>query len=190
MQFQLELIAAVAASVLFPGNPSFAQEPAPAYRVLDAPGVCLLCGGAHYVVIDSHDRVHDFYVELKERCREAQSPERWRKSVADLRIDYENEAIVAMYEVIGTGGKPSLKIARLHAGVLSAAIAWETGPPPHVPIATAGCITFAVKKAVVQTVTISRGGVLNKTTEALSLPVLGSRPNQSLKSTDPAQDAR
>jgi hypothetical protein len=177
MQIQLKLIAAVAVCVLFLGHPSFAQDPESAYRVLGGPGACLPCGVAHYVVIDSQDKVHHLYVELKERCREAQSPETWHKSVTDLRIDFENEAIVAMYEVIGTGGKPSLKIAGLQGGVLRAAIAWDTGPPPHVPIASAGCITFAVKKSVVHTVTIMRRGVLNKTNESLSLPVLGGRPN-------------
>jgi hypothetical protein len=134
--------------------------------------------------------VHDLYAELKEKCRDAESPERWRNSVSDLGVDFENEAIVAMYEVIGTGGKPSLEIAGLLEGVLRAAIAWDTGAPPHVPIATAGCLTFAVKKSAVHTVTIIRGGVLNKTKEELSLKVSGSRPNKSLKPTNPAQGSR
>ena len=178
------------ACVLFLGNPVFADDPESAYRVLGGPVACLPCGGAPYVVIGSQDRVHDLYAELKEICREAQSPERWRNSVTELGIDFENEAIVAMYEVIGTDGNPSLEIAGLQQGVLRAAIAWDTGPPPHVPVATAGCITFAVKKSVVHTVTIVRGGVLNKTKDELSLKVSDSRPNNSLKPTSPAQGRR
>jgi hypothetical protein len=189
MQFQVVLIPAVTACLLL-GNPSFAYDPESAYRVLGGPVACLPCGGAHYVVIDSQDRLHDVYAELKEICREPQSPERWRKSVTDLGIDFENEAIVAMYEVIGTGGKPSLEIAGLDEGVLRAAIAWETGPPPHVPIASAGCITFAVKKSVVHTIAIIRGGVLNKSQAELSLAVSGSRPNESLKPANAAQGGR
>jgi hypothetical protein len=181
MQFQSGLISAVTACVLFLGNPSLADDPESAYRILRGPAACLPCGGEPYIVIDSQDRVRDLYAELKETCREAQSPERWRDSVTDLGVDFESEAIVAMYEVIGTGGKPSLEIAGLQEGVLRAAIAWDTGPPPHVPIATAGCITFAVKKSAVHTVTIVRGGVLNKTKEELSLKVSDRRPNKSLR---------
>jgi hypothetical protein len=190
VQYQLGLISGVTACVLLWSNPSFAQDPRAAYRVLRGTAACLPCGGAHYIVIVSQDRVQDLYTELKERCREAESPERWRNSVTDLGIDFENEAIVAMYEVIGTGGKPSLKIAGLQDGVLRADIAWDTGPPPHVPIATAGCVTFAIKKSVIHTVTIKRGGVLNKTNEELSLAISGSRPNKSLKPTNPGQGGR
>jgi hypothetical protein len=139
--------------------------------MLESSAACLPCGGAAYVVIDSQDRVRDLYVELKERCTEAQAPERWRKAITDLGMDFENEAIVAMYEVIGTGGKPSLETTGPEEGLLRAAIAWETGPPPHVPIATAACMAFAVRKSLVHTVTIAPGGVLNKTTEGLSLAV-------------------
>lgn len=32
----------------------------------------------------------------------------------------------------------------------------------HVPIASAACVTFAVNKSLVHTVTITRGGVLNR----------------------------
>ena len=190
MRFQLGWVAAVTAWALFLGNPSLAADPESAYRILQGPVACLPCGGAPYVVIDSQDRVHDLDAELKEECRDAQSPERWRNSVTDLGVDFEIEAIVAMYEVIGTGGTPSLEIVWPQEGVLRAAIAWDTGPPPHVPIATAGCITFAVKKSAVHTVTIVRGGVLNKTKEELSLRVSESRPNTSLKPTNPAQASR
>lgn len=190
MQFQAGMIAALTACVVVPGNPSFAEDPESAYRVLDGPVVCLPCGGPSYFVIDSQDRVIDLYSALKERCSEVQSPETWRKSVTDLGIDFDNEAIVAMYEVIGTGGKPSLEIAGLQEGVLRAAIAWDTGPPPHVPIATAGCITFAVKKSAVHTVVITSGGVLHKTKEELSLEVSDRRPNESLRPTGPAQGRR
>jgi hypothetical protein len=89
----------------------------------------------------------------------------------DLRIDLRDEAIVTMYEVIGTGGKPSLRITGPENKVLNAAIAWDTGPAPHVPIATAACLTFAVLKSAVDRVDFMPGGVLNKSRGKLSLPV-------------------
>jgi hypothetical protein len=97
----------------------------------------------------------------------------------DLSIDFRDEAVVTMYEVIGTGGKPSIHITGPENGVLKAAIVWDTGPPPHVPIATATCFTFAVLKSVVKRIDIMPGGVLNKTREALSLSVLTGRPNKA-----------
>jgi hypothetical protein len=190
MQFQLRLISAVTASVLLLGKPGFADDPESAYRVLRGPVACLPCGGAPYVVIDSQDRVQDLYAELKEMCGEARSPETWRKSVTDLGIDFDDEAVVAMYEVIGTAGQPSLELTGPQEGVLRAAIAWHTGPPPHVPVATAACITFAVKKSAVHTVTITSGGVLHQTKEELSLEVSDRQHNQSLKPTNPAQGSR
>jgi hypothetical protein len=190
MRFEAGLMAALAACVLFPGQPSFAGDPESAYRVLDAPAVCLPCGGPSYVVIDSQDRVNDLHAPLDERCDEAQSPEMWRKSVTDLGIDFEIEAIIAMYEVIGTAGQPSLEITGPQEGVLRAAIGWHTGPPPHVPVATAACMTFAVKKSAVHTVTITSGGVLQKAKEELALEVSDRRPNQSLKPTNIAQGGR
>lgn len=190
MRFEAGLIAALAACVLFPGQPSFAGDPVAAYRVLDGPAVCLPCGGPSYFVIDSQDRVNDLHAALKERCGEARSPETWRKSVTDLGIDFDIEAIVAMYEVIGTAGQPSLELTGPQEGVLRAAIAWHTGPPPHVPVATAACMTFAVRKSAVDTVTITSGGVLHKAQEELSLEVSGRQHNQSLKPTNPAQGSR
>jgi hypothetical protein len=46
MQFLSGLISAVTACVLFQANPSFAQDPASAYRVFEGPVACLPCSGA------------------------------------------------------------------------------------------------------------------------------------------------
>jgi hypothetical protein len=103
----------------------------------------------------------------------------------DLSIDFRDEAIITMYEVIGTGGKPSLQITGPESKVLKAAIAWDTGAPPHVPIATAACFRFAVLKSAVDRVDVMPGGVLNKTREERSLPVVAARPNKAVADDAP-----
>jgi hypothetical protein len=184
MQRSLIVSVVVACFHIF-GEPSFAGSPKSAYRVLQGTGACLPCGAESYVVIDSQDKLEDLYTELKEKWRESQAPDTWRQSIMDLSIDFRDEAIVTMYEVIGTGGKPSLHITGPESKVLKAAIAWDTGPPPHVPIATAACFTFAVLKSVVNRIDVMPGGVLNKTREELSLPVVTSRPNKAAAADAP-----
>lgn len=181
MKLKWRLIPLVTALIFYSATGGCAQDSESTYRVLESTGVCLPCGDEAYVVIDSEDKVRDLHADMQEGCPDAQSAETWRQAVNDLGIDFEHEAIVAMYEVIGTGGNPSLAVTGPEEGVLRAAIAWETGPPPHVPIATAACVIFAVNKSAVHTVTITRGGVLNRnksgedmTNEELTLTV--SRP--------------
>jgi len=161
----------VAVCFLVVGNPGIAESPGQAYRVLEGTGACLPCGAESYVIIDSQDKLESLYTGLKERCHDSRAPDAWRQAIADLRIDFRDEAIVTMYEVIGTGGKPSVLIAGPENKILKAAIAWDTGPPPHVPIATAACLTFAVRKSAVDRVDVMPGGVLNQTREELSLQV-------------------
>jgi hypothetical protein len=98
MQFQLGLISAVTACVLFLGNPSLADDPESAYRILPGPVACLPCGGAPYVLIDSQDRVHDLYAELKEICREL----RWRANCPQKGISLSLELL--RFEQSGTNG--------------------------------------------------------------------------------------
>jgi len=102
-----------------------------------------------------------------------------------LNIDFRDEAIVTMYEVIGSGGKPSLHITGPESKVLKAAIVWDTGPPPHAPIATAACLTFAVLKSDVNRIDVMPGGVLNKSREKRSLPVVTARPNKPVAAEAP-----
>jgi hypothetical protein len=161
----------VAVCFLVVGNPGIAESPGQAYRVLEGTGACLPCGAESYVIIESQDKLESLYTVLKERCHDSRAPDAWRQAIADLRIDFRDEAIVTMYEVIGTGGKPSVLIAGPENKILKAAIAWDTGPPPHVPIATAACLTLAVRKSAVDRVDVMPGGVLNQTTEELSLQV-------------------
>ena len=171
MQHRSLTIPVVVACFLLVGNPGVAESPESAYRVLEGTGVCPPCGSASYVVVDSQDRLEALYTDLKERCRGSQAPDTWRQAIMDLRIDLRDEAIVTMYEVIGTGGRPSLRITGPENKVLKAAIEWDTGPPPHVPIATAACLTFAVLKSAVDRVDVIPGGVLNNSRGELSLPV-------------------
>jgi hypothetical protein len=177
MQLRSLIISVVVACLHSFGGPSFAGAPESAYRVLEGSGACLPCGVESYVVIDSQHKIEDLYSEAKERCRGSQAPDTWRQSIMDLNVDFRNEAIVTMYEVIGTGGKPSLHITQPEKEVLKAVIAWDTGPPPHVPIATAACSAFAVLKSAVNRIDVMPGGVLNKSREKLSLPVATARPN-------------
>jgi hypothetical protein len=185
MQLRSLIVSVVVACFHIVSEPSRAGSPESAYRVLHGTGTCLPCGAESYVVVDSQDKVEDLYTELKDKCRGSQAPDTWRQSIMDLSIDFRNEAIVTMYEVIGTGGKPSLHITGPEGKVLKAAIAWDTGPPPHVPVATAACFTFAVLKSVVNRVDVMPGGVLNKTREELSLPVVTARPNQAAAADPP-----
>lgn len=176
MQLRSLIVSVLVACALFVGKPSLAESPESPYRVLQGIGACLPCGAESHVVIDSQDKLEALYTDLMERCRGSQAPQRWRQAIMDLSIDFRDEAIVTMYEVIGTGGKPSLQITGPESKVLKAAIAWDTGLPPHVPIATAACLTFAVLKSAVDRVDVMPGGVLNKTRAELSLPVSAARP--------------
>lgn len=159
------------------GEPGVGESPMPAYRVLPVSGACLPCGGESYIVLDSEEKLESLYGEAKERCRGSGAPDAWRQAIMDLRIDFRNEALVTLYEVIGTGGKAELRITGPESGVLKAAIAWDTGPPPHVPIATAACFRFAVRKSAVERIDVLPGGVLDKRRDELSLPVSTARPN-------------
>jgi hypothetical protein len=152
-------------------QPGIAASPDLAYRVLEGRPACLPCGAASYAVIDSLDTVEAFHTELKAQCHDSRVPDVWRQSITDLGVDLRNEAIVTMHEVIGTGGKPTLRITGPEAGILHAAIEWDTGPPPHVPIATAACFTFAVLKSAVTRIDVMPGGVLNKSREKLPLGI-------------------
>jgi hypothetical protein len=185
MQRRPFIVSVVVACLHIFGEPSFGRAPESAYRVLHGTGTCPPCGAESYVVIDSQDKLEEVYTELNEKCRGSQAPDTWRQAIMDLSIDFRNEAIVTMYEVIGTGGKPSLHITGPARKVLKAAIAWDTGPPPYVPIATAVCFTFAVRKSVVQRIDVMPGGVLNKTREELSLPVVTARPDKAAAADAP-----
>lgn len=180
MQFRSLIVSVAVACLHFLGEPGFAGSPESVYRVLHASGACLPCGVESYVVIDSREKIEDLYSEAREACRGSQAPDAWRQAILDLGIDFRDEAIVTMYEVIGTGGQPSLRVTRPESGVLQAAIAWDTGPPPHVPIATAACFTFAVLKSVVNRIDVMPGGVLNKSREGLSLPVATAQPDKAV----------
>lgn len=133
MKLESRLVPVVAACILDCATPGCVQETESAYRVLDSSGGCLPCEGEAYVVIDSEDKMRDLHADLEERCPDTLSAKTWHQAVTDLGIDFVDEAIVAMYEVIGTGGKPSLAVTGPDEGVLRAAIAWDTGPPPTFP---------------------------------------------------------
>jgi hypothetical protein len=141
------------------------------YRVLDARGACPPCGSESYNIIESRDKLDSLYAKFKKECKAPQAPEIWFRSITDLKIDFKNEAIVTMYEVIGTGGKPSLNITGPETRCIKVSIVWETGPPPHPPIATAACLSLAVSKSAVDRIEITPGGVLNKNREKIILQV-------------------
>jgi hypothetical protein len=178
------LYAAMSCLLLF-SERGFARSPQAPYRVLQLSAACVPCGVESYVVIDSSEKVEKLYRAAKEKCPASQEPDRWRDAIFNLKIDFRNEAIVTLYEVIGTGGKPSLQITGPVGGVVKANISWDSGPPPHVPIATATCMSFAVVKSAVKQVDVMPGGVLNKKRETLSLPVLAARPGETVPDATP-----
>jgi hypothetical protein len=189
MQLQSLIVSVVACFHIF-GEPCFAGSPESAYRVLQGTGACLPCGSESYVVINSQDKLDDLYTGLKEKCRGSQAPDTWRQTIMDFGIDFREEAIITMYEVIGAGGKPSLHISGPESKVLKAAIVWDTGPPPYAPIATAACFAFAVMKSTVNRIDVMPGGVLNKNREELSLPVSTVRHHESASGVTVTENKR
>lgn len=152
-----------------------------AYRLIPDSRACLPCNLSRYVVIDSPEAVERLHEELKQTCSGPHLPEAWIRSIEDLQIDFRKEAIVTLYEVIGTGGKPSLRVRGPEDGVLEAAIAWSVGPGPQVPIATAACLVFAANKALVRRVDFIIGGLPDQADVKLSQSIQGAserRPGQ------------
>jgi hypothetical protein len=138
----------------------FAGEKRRAFR--EVPAVCLPCGAAGYLAIASQSALEEVHLDLVAKCGEPREPAAWRQRVDQAGIDLDQEALIIMYEVIGTGGKASLDIEGPVNGVLQAAINWDTPTGPAVPIATAACFSFAVDKSAVKRVDVRKGGVLHQ----------------------------
>lgn len=130
------------------------------YRALSA--LCLPCGAESYLAITSRSELKQVDAELVAKCGESRSPAAWRQKVDQAGVDFDKEALINMYEVIGTGGTATLDIEGPVNGVLKAAMRWNTPKGPAVPIATAACFSFAVDKSIVRRVEVSKGGVLNR----------------------------
>jgi hypothetical protein len=130
------------------------------HRVLETRQLCMPCGNRSPVLIDSYERLQELYLILLETCKPPSAADRWRDAVLATGADLRVEAVVVLYEVIGTGGTASLDITGSSEGVLNAAVRWQTGGPPHVPIASAACLSFAVLKSAVRKVNVHTGGVL------------------------------
>jgi len=129
------------------------------YRTL--PPLCLPCGGESHVAIGSAAELDRVHAGVKNRCQEPNAPAEWRNRVEQAKLDFSREALVLMYEVIGTGGKAALEVEGPANGVLRAGIRWSIPKGPALPIATAACYSFAVDKVVVRRVDVRAGGVLN-----------------------------
>lgn len=180
MSLRNAFLAAAFMGCAFTAPSAFADQQAPVYRTLTGPPACLPCGAEpHYLVIGSHEEVDDLHARLTKRCGGAGPADVWRESVLGLGVDFRDEAVVAMYEVIGTGGEPSLDLTGPEDGVLRAAIQWRTGPPPYPPIASAVCLAFAVQKSAVKRVDIVPGGVLEKDRSVRSLAVPAIRADEA-----------
>jgi hypothetical protein len=135
-----------------------AGEKSRAYR--EVPAVCLPCGAAGYLAIASKSALEEVHLDLTAKCGEPREPAAWRQRVDQAGIDFGQEALIIMYEVIGTGGRASLDIDGPVNGVMKAAINWNTPKGPALPIATAACFSFAVDKSMVKRVEVRKGGVL------------------------------
>jgi hypothetical protein len=144
--------------MLFSPVTGFAGEKSRAYR--EVPAVCLPCGAAGYLAIASRSALEQAHFDLTEKCGDPREPATWRQKVDQAGIDFDREALIIMYEVIGTGGKATLDVEGPLDGVLKAAINWNTPKGPAVPIATAACFSFAVDKSMVKRVDVRKGGVL------------------------------
>jgi hypothetical protein len=132
-----------------------------AYRTV--PGACLPCGTPNYSAIASGAEADRVYADLVTRCGSAPAAQ-WRDRVRQTGVDFSREALVSLYEVIGTGGTARLSIQGPDRGVLKAAIVWQTPKLPAPPIATASCQSFAIDKSRVRRVDVREGGVLDRRT--------------------------
>jgi hypothetical protein len=148
----------VVTGMLVSSKTGFAYEQNRAYREL--PAVCLPCGAKGYVAIASKDALERVHFDLLEKCKEPREVVVWRQKVDQAGVDFDQEALIILYEVIGTGGRASLDVEGPVDGVLKAAIDWQTPGGPAVPIATAACFSFAVDKSAVKRVDVRKGGVL------------------------------
>jgi hypothetical protein len=154
------LTAAVLALGSFPRELRSEGSAPRAYRPVS--GACLPCGGESYAVIGSPAELDRMVASLKSKCQEDRSPALWREQVVRSGIDFSKEALVIVYEVIGSGGQSKLETSGPADGVLSVSIAWTVPKGPLPPIATAACFSLAVDKSMVRRVEIRKGGVLNR----------------------------
>lgn len=151
------LILVVIGMIITPETGS-AGEKSRGYR--EVPAMCLPCGAESYIAIGSKSALEQVHFDLAAKCGEPRAPAAWRQKVDQAGIDFDKEALIIMYEVIGTGGKAILDIEGSTEGVLKAAINWKTPTGPAVPIATAACFSIAVDKSMVKRVDVRKGGVL------------------------------
>jgi len=129
----------------------------PAYRNVSAGDLGPPCGGSAHFAITSRADLDRATAGFVAKCGERPAAE-WRHRVENAKIDFSKEALVILYEVIGTGGKARLEVVGPSDGVLRLAIAWETPKGPALPIATAAAFFIAVDKSRVKRVEIGGGG--------------------------------
>jgi hypothetical protein len=137
-----------------------AEENVRGYRVV--PALCLPCGAESYLAITSISELKQLHADMVTNCGESRSAAVWHQKVVQAGVDFDKEALIIMYEVIGTGGTATLDIEGPISGVLKVAMKWNTPKGPAVPIATAACFSLAVDKSIVKRVEVSKGGVLNR----------------------------
>jgi len=138
------------------GGLCLAAGGSPAYRNVSAGDLAPPCGGSSHFAITSRADLDRLSAGFKEKCGQGPAAE-WRRRVENAKIDFSKEALVVLYEIIGTGGKAKLEAVGPTDGVLNLAIAWETPKGPALPIATAAAFVVAVDKSQVKRVELGRG---------------------------------
>ena len=132
------------------------EEKAEGYRAL--PPLCLPCGDERNVGIVSRAQLDDVSSELSLRCGASEEATSWRQNVDDIELDFEKEALVILWDYIGTQGTPALTVSSPSVGLLTAEIQWEVPAGPARPVATAACYCLAVDKSTVNKVDVTKGG--------------------------------
>jgi hypothetical protein len=132
------------------------EDEAEGYRSL--PPLCLPCGDERNVGIASRAQLDDVYSELSLRCGTSEEATSWHQKVDDVELDFEKEALVILWDQIGTQGTPALRVSSPGVGLLTAEIQWDVPAGPARPVATGACFCFAVDKATVERMDVMKGG--------------------------------
>jgi hypothetical protein len=128
----------------------------PVYRHVSGGDLGPPCGGPSHFAIASRADLDRVSAGFAAKCGDRLAAE-WRERIEKSKVDFSKEALVVLYEVIGTGGKAQLNVVGPSDGVLHAGITWETPKGPALPIATAALFVIAVDKTRVKRIEI--GGV-------------------------------
>lgn len=116
------------------------------------------CGDERTVGIATGAAFDEVFGELADKCGDSTEATDWRQRVEDAGVDFDIEALVIVWDWIGTQGQPSLAVEEPSPGVLAVALEWDIPSGPARPVATAACFCLAVDKTTVNQVNVNKAG--------------------------------